>query len=310
MPQHQVSVRKTFNLNRPGCSVNCTYCTCAKKYTKQWNENRIIDNIEEKILNFHSKFPTHNIELVGYWYGPPSNQSKEYQRLISLSKDIVRSSNSTILGGDLGIISDTQTMYDLKNNGFTYIHCNLETSRRLYPVAIGRTTSRLYKKINTLENAHKSGLAITSGILIGLGENISDLIETTDMLRRLPINRVAVNFMDYDTDQKVGEIFSHVRKQLTPEYALRTLIFLRNHIRPNQSLMVGSGVGRYMYDETTFPKLLSIVDTIHLGSFINLMDGQDNRTLNEEEIDSQKSNKLINKLERLKYSIVPPNYFK
>lgn len=310
MPQYRVSVRKTFNLNKPGCSVNCTYCSCAIKYIKQWNEDLIIDGIEERILNFHRIFSTHNIELVGYWYGPPNNQSKEYQRLISLSRKIVRSANSPILGGDLGIISNTQTLYDLKNIGYTYIHCNLETSKRLYPVAIGKTTSRLYKKINTLKIAYENGLAITSGILIGLGENINDLIEMTHMLRKLPVKRVTVNFMDYDTNPKIGKIFSHNIKQLTPEYALRILVFLRKYIHPNQSLMVGSGVGRYMYDEKTFPKLLNIVDTIHLGSFINLMDGHDNRTLNEEEIDSQKSNKLINKLERLEYSIVAPNYFK
>jgi len=185
----------------------------------------------------------------------------------------------------------------------------METSSRLYPTAIGRSTSHLHKKLETLRLAHRSSLAVTSGVLIGLGERIDDLIEQIRMLRRLPLRRIAVNFMDYETDPRIGERFANVRNQLTEDHALRILVFLRNYIHPNQSLMVGSGVGRYMYDELTLASLLGIVDTLHLGSFINLREHRQTQALGEEEYDLQSAYQLVTRLEGFGYSIVPPSYF-
>lgn len=310
LPHHQVSVRKTFGLNEPGCSVNCNYCTLGEQYVGHSNRNRIVDGIEERISRFQNIFPIHNLELVGYWYGISSPYSTEFQRLVSLKKNIVRSVNDPIVGGDLGIISNPQIFSYLRDAGITYIHNNLETSSRLYPIAIGISTSHLHKKLETLKLANKSGLTTTSGILIGLGEGIDDLIEQIRMLRRLPLRRIAVNFMDYETDPRIGERFANVRNQLTNEYALHILVFLRNYIHPNQSLMVGSGVGRYMYDERTLTSLLGIVDTLHLGCFINLRGYRQTQVLGEEEYDLQSAYQLVTILERFGYTIVSPPYFK
>ncbi|RLG17732.1 hypothetical protein DRN75_03335 [Nanoarchaeota archaeon] len=290
----RVAVRKTFGLNKPGCSVNCNYCTLGTQYVGSWNGNRILDGVEASISEFYELLPNANIELVGYWHGI-NNQSPEFERLL----DIVRNSKDyyQVVGGDLGIILDEVALNDLREAGLTYLHNNLETSQRLYPRAIGRDAERFEQKIETLQLANACGLRITSGVLIGLGENIEDMIEQVYTLQELPLRRVAVNFMDYETDPRIGERFRDVREQLTPEYALRVLAFLRRFIDPDQSLMVGCGVSRYLYDEQNFLDLLNLVDTIHIGSFINLREG------------SNPIESLLSRLNELGYDVVQPRYF-
>ena len=293
LPSNQIAIRKTFGLNEPGCSVNCEYCTLGTQYTGSWNKNRVRENVEERISHFLEVIPTSHVELVGYWYGLEKGNSG-FERVW----EVIEKSNSTVVGGDLGIVTNEETLTALQEAGLIYLHNNLETSQRLYPLAIGKDTRRFQKKIETLQRAAEVGLQITSGILIGLGETIDDLIEQVQTLEELPLRRVAVNFMDYETDERVGAKFRRAEGQLTPEYALRVLIFLRQYLSPDRSLMVGCGVSNYLYDPQNFSNLLKVVDTIHIGGFINLQEG------------SNPIDDLLLRLDTGGFEIVQPSYFR
>jgi hypothetical protein len=229
------------------------------------------------------------VELVGYWQGIKRTDTDTFRELIQIVREVTQ---QRIVGGDLGIITAPEVVQELRKAGLAYVHNNLETTRRLYEPRIGVSEKRLDLKMQTLDLADRNGIPTTSGILIGVGETGSDLAEMGITLRNLPIQRVAVNFMDYETNPALAERYADVKNQLSPSYALKVLTFLRLGLRSDQSLMVGSGVGKYLYNSGLLPGVLRIVDTLHLGSFINL--GRSG------EYD------LLRELSNLDYRIAPP----
>src|SRR3989338_78941 len=297
---HTVAIRKTFNLSEPGCNVNCEFCSLAQKYVNVWNNDKIIDNDCVSILDYSKNYPEltnlSNIELVLYRNGIEYDDI-EYARLRKYI-ELVKSMNYPLIGGDFGVISKKETIYDLKEAGLDYIHNNIETNGRLYPVVIGKNERRMEKKMETLSLAYENGLDITSGLLLGVGENADDLIEEICTMRELPAKRVNVNFMNCTNNERIGKIFSHASRQHTPEYAIHSLVFVRNYIRNDQSLIVGCGINRYLSENISLlEKILRIADTIHLGSFTNI------------EGNSKSHRNLMEFLKKVEYEIVGHEYF-
>ncbi len=297
LPEGEMALRKTFRLNEPGCSVNCRFCTLGSQYVGSWNKNRIrrAEDIRREISEFREILPEAHIEFVGYWPGISDKNDPELRKLLELIEASTR--DFEVIGGDLGIILDENILHELKEAGLTYLHNNLETSPRLYPFAVGKSPERFRRKVRTLQLAQSCGLRTTSGILLGLGENIRDLSELIRQMEGLQLSRVQVNLMDYETDPRIGEIFREVRHHLTPDYALRVLCLLRRFISPNRSLMVGCGVSQYLFDEPYFSWLLQLTDTLHIGAFTNLRGG------------SNPVRPLLSRLNELGYDIVQPKYF-
>ncbi len=289
-PPGQVALRKTVALNEPGCPVRCNYCTLGTDIVGRWNRGEIRDAIGKEIAEARAAVPECHVELVGYWHGVRNDA-----RLEALA-EIIGESGGGYLGGDLGIIRDPQVMTALGKAGLAYVHNNLETSARLYPSAVGANGRRLEDKLATLRLAEATGLPATSGILIGVGESPADLASQVATLRNLGVQRVAVNFMDFMTSGEIADRFARCRTQLTPQYALQTLVFLRTLLREDQSLMVGSGVGTHLYGSDSFHDMLSIVDTLHVGSFINLAHGA-------------QAKGLLGRLRAEGYAPAPPAYF-
>ncbi len=293
MPDPQISVRKTIGLNEPGCSVDCGYCTLGRQYTNVSNKNALRPNLEEDIDVQLRGLPAGvPVELVGYWYGINDVTSESFDRIEKL---VQRLSQNHVVGADLGIITEPRVLRRLKEAGLTYLHNHLETTRDDYHERIGKDPKRYDAKIETLRLANEVGLRMTSGILIGVGETANDLDELTRILSKFPLSRIMINFMDY-SDSRISGRYADCKDQLTPEYALRVLTFLRLKLRPDQSLGVGSGVGSYLYSDETLPRVAKIVDTLHVGAFINL--NPVHQGVN-----------LFDRLNGIGYEIVEPNYF-
>lgn len=265
----EVSVSKSFGITDAGCNVNCDFCTVASMYTNNWNGNRLRSGVEEEVDRFYQRsrgLPL-DIEFVAYW-GGMSRNNPQLARLCNII-DSANTSNGSIIGANIGLVLDKSILETLRDSGLAYLHSNLETSRRLYAKVVGCSNAYLFdKKIETLNLADEVGLDTITGILIGVGETLEDVAEQVENIREMPAKRVVVNFMDYDTEPRVARIFSHAKEQLTSKYAMQVLAFLRENIRPEQSLMIGSGVNHYM--SRCFSEMLRIVDTIHIGSFLNL----------------------------------------
>lgn len=119
----------------------------------------------------------------------------------------------------LGITAADQAR-TLKAAGAGWINHNLNTSRRFYPKIC--STHTWEDRVQTVENAREAGLATCSGGIVGMGEELDDIIDLAYATRRLRIDSVPVNFL-HPVD---GTPMAGVRN-LTPQKCLKALCLFR-----------------------------------------------------------------------------------
>lgn len=108
----------------------------------------------------------------------------------------------------------------LKAAGLDRYNHNLNTAEERYGLIC--TTHTYQQRLATLEAARGVGLEVCSGLIIGMGEGASDIVEVALTLRRLRARSIPVNFYVHVPGSKLGEV-----DQLTPEYCLRVLCLMR-----------------------------------------------------------------------------------
>ena len=81
----------------------------------------------------------------------------------------------------------------LKDAGVDRLNHNLNTSERHYPEIC--TTHTYADRIATLRAARAAGLEQCSGLIAGMGEEDSDLVEVALALRALEVPSIPVNFL-------------------------------------------------------------------------------------------------------------------
>jgi len=92
----------------------------------------------------------------------------------------------------LGILSE-EDFLDLKKNGLTRYHHNIETSKRFYPNIC--TTHSYENRVATILAAKRAGLETCVGGIFGMGETWEDRIDFLYELRELDPDSVPINFL-------------------------------------------------------------------------------------------------------------------
>jgi biotin synthase len=87
----------------------------------------------------------------------------------------------------------TDQAHRLREAGVGWVNHNLNTSERHYPVIC--TTHTYGDRVETLRNARAAGLALCSGVIMGMGENDDDLVDVAGALRELRVESLPVNFL-------------------------------------------------------------------------------------------------------------------
>ena len=122
---------------------------------------------------------------------------------------------------------------DLKRNGVTRYHCNLETSRRFFSEIC--TTHTYDDKIANIERAKKAGLEICSGGIIGMGETEEDRLSLALELAGLGVDSIPVNVL---TPIKGTPLEG--RRRLKEEEILRTVAVFRL-LNPKAEIRLAAG---------------------------------------------------------------------
>ncbi|MBF0160631.1 MAG: biotin synthase BioB, partial [Magnetococcales bacterium] len=106
---------------------------------------------------------------------------------------------------------DQNVASTLKEAGLDRYNHNLNTADGHY----GRicTTHSYADRLKTLQAARSVGLEVCSGLIIGMGESVEDVISVAMTLRELSARSIPVNFYVHVPGAKLGEV-----GQLTPEY--------------------------------------------------------------------------------------------
>ena len=136
---------------------------------------------------------------------------------------------------------DIEAAQTLKAAGLDRLNHNLNTSESHYPEIC--STHSYQDRMETLQAAQKVGLACCSGVIVGMGEEISDLIEVAKALRRLEVASLPVNFFLPISGTQLKETVTAQRSvptTLTPDYCLRVLCLYR-FLNPRAEIRVAAG---------------------------------------------------------------------
>ena len=121
----------------------------------------------------------------------------------------------------------------LHQAGLDRLNHNLNTSKRNYSQIC--TTHTFEDRLNTLKAAKHAGIELCSGMIVGMGEESTDIVEVAKNLRSLKVKSIPVNFLVPIDGNQLKNI-SH----LTPEYCLRILCLYR-FLNPKSELRVAAG---------------------------------------------------------------------
>ena len=131
-----------------------------------------------------------------------------------------------------GVIDAAQARR-LKDAGLDRLNHNLNTSEAYYCYIC---TSHTYAdRLRTLEAAHSVGLAVCSGVIVGMGEKVEDVYGMAKSLRDLGAESIPVNFLI-----PIPGIALKEAKGLTPEYCLRVLCLFR-FLNPKAEIRMAAG---------------------------------------------------------------------
>jgi biotin synthase len=121
----------------------------------------------------------------------------------------------------------------LAEAGLDRLNHNLNTSESHYPEIC--TTHTWADRVATLAAAKKCGIEPCSGLIVGMGEQSSDVIEVAFRLRELEVPSIPVNFLvPIDGNPVVSD------GSLSPERCLRVLCLMRL-VNPRAEIRVAAG---------------------------------------------------------------------
>ena len=171
------------------CSEDCKFCAQSGHYNGECRSQNMIsyeDFKEDAISNYEKGINRYGIVSAG-----KRITDKEVDMLCDSYKKLKKDCKISICG--YGGILPYDKIVKLKNAGITRYHNNLETSRRIFKTVC--TTHTYDEKLQTLKYAKKAGLQICSGVLLGIGENMEDRIETAFDLQKLEVDSVPINIL-------------------------------------------------------------------------------------------------------------------
>lgn len=166
----------------------------------------------------------------------------------------------------LGLLSDGQAGR-LRSAGADAYNHNLNTSEGTYGEI---TTTHTYAdRVDTVHQAQAAGLSACSGLIAGMGESDSDLVDVVFALRELDPDSVPVNFLIPFEGTPLAKEWN-----LTPQRCLRILAMVR-FVCPDVEVRLAGG--REVHLRSMQPLALHLVNSIFLGDYLT-SEGQAGQT--------------------------------
>ncbi|MFJ1899832.1 MULTISPECIES: biotin synthase BioB [unclassified Streptomyces] len=166
----------------------------------------------------------------------------------------------------LGLLSEGQAGR-LRSAGADAYNHNLNTSEGTYGAI---TTTHTYAdRVETVHQAQAAGLSACSGLIAGMGESDSDLVDVVFALRELDPDSVPVNFLIPFEGTPLAKEWN-----LTPQRCLRILAMVR-FVCPDVEVRLAGG--REVHLRSMQPLALHLVNSIFLGDYLT-SEGQAGQT--------------------------------
>lgn len=211
------------------CPEDCTYCSQSKiseapieKYA-MLNADRLLDGARKAA---ESKARTYCIVASGR--GPTDREVDHVASVVRRIKD----EYGLHICCCLGLLKPDQAVR-LKAAGVDRVNHNLNTSERFHSEIC--TTHTFRDRLDTLDVCRDAGLELCAGMIVGMGEANSDVVDVAIKLSELNVESIPINFLN-SIDGTPLQSLDH----LNPRYCLKVLAMFRL-TNPRSELRIGGG---------------------------------------------------------------------
>ena len=237
------------------CPEGCHYCSQAKTSEADIEKYPIKNDaeiLEEARLAYEAG--AHRYCMVFSGRGPNTSRTETLARLIRE----IKSRYNIEVCVSAGLVDDEKAK-TLKEAGLDRLNHNLNTAREHYDKIC--TTHTYQDRLNTIRAARNQGLEVCSGMIVGMGESLADIVEVALSLRELSAASIPINFLLPFEGTPLTPPAS-----LTPEFCVRVLCLFR---LTNPSAEVRIAAGRELYLRSLQPLALHAANSLFLEGYLN-----------------------------------------
>jgi biotin synthase len=250
-----VMVHIINNAQNGHCPEDCSYCSQAK--TSEVDIDKYPIKSEAEVLSearraYEAGAARYCMVFAGR--GPNARRTETLARLVRQ----IKASYNIEVCVSAGLLDEEKARL-LKSAGVDRYNHNLNTSRDNYPKICG--THTYDDRLGTIRAARNQGLSVCSGVIVGLGESPSELVELAAALRELEAESIPVNFLLPFEGTPLQP-----PKHLTAEFCLRVLCLFRL-TNPRAELRVSAG--REVYLGALQPLALMPANSLFLDGYLN-----------------------------------------
>ncbi len=214
--KNRVKIHILNNVQSGGCTEDCKYCAQSKE--SKGNVDIYPMKKDEEIL----EEARHAFEAGAYRhcmvFSGRELEAGRIEKICSVVKKIKNRYPMQICIS-AGFLSEKDAE-KLSEAGVDRYNHNLNTSRNHYGQIC--TSHEYSKRIETIGVARKKGLDICSGIIIGMGETIKDLINMISELKKVKADSIPINFFIPVEGHRISD-----HQKLSPHYCLKVLSVFR-----------------------------------------------------------------------------------
>lgn len=260
----QVQVHILNNAANGKCPEDCSYCTQARTSDVDIEEYPMKPD-DEILAEAQRAYESGAFRycMVFSGRGPSAGRAEQLAGLVRKIKDAYPLEVCV----SAGLLDDDKAAV-LAAAGLDRLNHNLNTSEEHYGEIC--TTHTYADRIETLRAAKRNGIETCSGLIAGMGEPASDLVEIAKTLAGLGSESIPVNFLlpfeGNVLDEPVG---------LTPEYCLRVLCMYRF---TNPAAEIRCTAGREFHLRSLEAMALYPANSLFLEGYLNATGAASNRT--------------------------------
>ncbi len=227
--QNKVVTCSITNAKSGFCSEDCAFCAQSAHHDTGiethplLSEERLVGDALELYENGATEYSMVTSGLM---------LTDEEMARIGMAAGVIREKTGLMLCSSLGVLT-AERARQLKENGLTAYHHNLETARSFFDQVC--TTHDYDDDVETVKVAKAAGLRVCSGGILGLGESWEQRVELAVTLRDLDVDSIPINFLNPIPGTRMA-----LRPLLSPLEALKCIALFR-FLNPRKDITVCGG---------------------------------------------------------------------
>ncbi len=182
-----------LNAKSGQCSENCRFCAQSSHHNAKIDEYELLDTNEiVKRAATAAENSVRSFGIVTSGYGFKKN-TPVFQQILNAIDTIQEQYPELGICASLGMLSE-ETVAELAKRNIKHYNINLQTSPDKYQQLIA-TTHTIDERIQTIKLLQQHNIAVCTGGIIGVGENMTDRIDMAFALKELDVDVIPLNVL-------------------------------------------------------------------------------------------------------------------